>query len=125
MHNDGAVMKGFSRAALAVLASGLPAAVFASCLHAVNTDYCGPELIRLIYVTTAGPVYVQPTTSLDPAPPGFVCKPVAGAYFILESSTPNFKQIYATLISARVAGAPVTIVADPARSACTIIYVTL
>jgi hypothetical protein len=118
-------MKGFLRAAPAVLASCLPAAVFASCLHAVDTDYCGPELIRLIYVTSAGPVYVQPTTALEPAPQGFVCKPVAGGYFILDSNAPNFKQIYATLISARVAGAPVTIVADPARSTCTIIYVTL
>ncbi len=118
-------MQGLWRAAIAVLVSSLPAVTFADCIHAVNTDYCGPELIRLIYVTSAGPVYVQPTTSLEPAPQGFLCKPVAGAYFVLDPNAPNFKQVYATLISARVAGAPVTIVADPARSTCTILYVTL
>jgi hypothetical protein len=118
-------MKGMSRGAVAVLASFLPAGLFADCLHAVNTDYCGPELIRLLYVTSAGAVYVQPSTALEPAPQGFVCKPVAGAYFVLDANAPNFKQIYATLLSARVAGAPVTIVADPARSTCTILYVTL
>jgi hypothetical protein len=118
-------MKGLVRAVIGVLGSCLPAGVFASCLHAVDTDYCGPELMRLIYVTSAGPVYVQPSTSLEPAPTGFVCKPVAGGYFLLDSNAPNFKQIYATLISARVAGAPVTIVADPGRPVCTIAYVTL
>lgn len=118
-------MKALARAVFWMLGGCLPGTILAACVHALDTDYCGPELIRLVYVSSAGPVYVQPSTSLEPAPQGFMCKPVAGRYFLLESNAPNFKQIYATLISARVSGAPVTIVADPTRSVCTIAYVTL
>jgi hypothetical protein len=118
-------MKRLARSGIATLASCMPMGVFGNCFHAVGTDYCGPELVRLMYVTNAGPMYVEPTTALEPAPQGFVCKPVAGRYFMLEPSAPNFKQIYAALISARVAGAAVTLVADPARPTCTILYVTL
>jgi hypothetical protein len=112
-------------AGLWLSALGVASAVFGACGHSLNTDYCGPELIRLIYVDTGGLVYVQPTTALAPAPTGFVCIPVAGEYFVLTPNSANFKQIYAALLSARVAGAPVTLVADPAQPTCTILYVTL
>lgn len=118
-------MKKLVHAAALFLSLCNPAAVFSDCGHVVGTDYCGPELISLLYVTASGYLYVRPTTPLSPAPQGFVCTPVSGSYFVLPPSAPNFKQVYAALLTARVSGAPVTIVADPSQSACTITYVTL
>ena len=103
-----------------------PVGVLAACGHAASgNDYCGPELIGLLDVDGSGAVYVRPTSALSPTPAGFACKPVSGAYFVLSPSNGNFRQIYAALLSARISGAPVTIVSDPAQSACTILYVTL
>jgi len=118
-------MKKLLRAALLTAASCLPGAVFAACGHNSGVDFCGPELVSLIYVTSSGLVYVAPTTPLAPTPPGFACSPVSGRYFVLEPNAGNFKQIYAALLTARVSGAPVTLVADPAKATCTIVYVTL
>jgi hypothetical protein len=98
----------------------------ASCTHATDgTDSCGPELIHLLYVTASGAVYVQPSSSLTPAPTGFNCKPVAGAYLTLSPQAINFKPLYALLLSARLSGAPVTMVMDPLQPQCTISYVTM
>jgi hypothetical protein len=102
------------------------AAAFAVCAHSgTGNDYCGPELISVLYIDGSGAIYVRPTTALSPAPAGFVCAPVSGAYFLLSPNNTNFKQIYAALLSARVSGAPVTLVSDPAQPICTILYITL
>jgi hypothetical protein len=123
LRQEGAMKKLLRAAFLAAIC--LPAMGYGACGHSVSVDYCGPELLSLIYVNTSGLVYVRPTTSLTPTPAGFACQPVSGAYFVLNPNAPNFKQVYATLLSARVSGAPVTLVADPALSSCTILYVTL
>ena len=102
-----------------------PAGVYAHCGHSGGVDYCGPELMQLLYITSSGAVYVRPTSPLNPAPSGFVCTPLSGEYFVLHSQAANFKQIYAALLSARVSGAPVTLVADPAQPTCTVLYITL
>jgi hypothetical protein len=102
------------------------AAAWCACVHSgTGNDYCGPELITLLDVDSSGAVYVRPSSALSPLPAGFVCTPVSGTYFVLSPSNANFKQIYAALLSARIAGAPVTIVSDPSQSACTILYITL
>jgi|HubBroStandDraft_6_1064221.scaffolds.fasta_scaffold193085_2 hypothetical protein len=102
------------------------ASTWAACAHsATGNDYCGPELISVLYIDGSGAIYVRPTSTLSPAPAGFVCAPVSGAYFLLSPNNANFKQIYAALLSARVSGAPVTMVSDPAQPICTILYVTL
>ena len=113
------------RVALLTVAGWLPGVVFANCGHNSGTDFCGPELIGLLYVTESGLVYVRPATPLTPAPTGFVCTPAGSGYFVLDPKGANFKQIYAALLSARVSGAEVTLVADPAQPTCTIAYVTL
>ena len=118
-------MKRLLRVALLTVASCLPWAVFATCGHSGGVDYCGPDVVGLIYVTSSGLVYVQPAGPLNAAPRGFVCAPAGGSYFVLEPNATNFKQIYAALLTARVSGAPVTLVADPAKSTCTLMYVTL
>ncbi len=118
-------MKTLVRNAVLVVATCHPAGVFGACAHVEGTDYCGPELVSVIYVTASGAIYVRPTSPLTPVPSGFVCKPVSGEYFVLAPSAPNFKQMYAALLSARVSGAEVTIAADPSQSTCTIAYVTL
>lgn len=97
----------------------------ADCGHSGNIDYCGPELIQLLYVTASGAVYVQMTSPLTPPPAGFLCSPVAGTYLLLNAQAPNFKQLYAALLSARMTGAAVTVVLDPTQSQCTISYVTV
>ena len=92
------------RVAVLTVTGWLPGAVFALCGHSEGIDFCGPELLQLLYVTGSGLVYVQPGTVLTPPPTGFVCKPVGGSYFVLDPKAPNFKQIYAALLSARVSG---------------------
>jgi hypothetical protein len=106
------------------LTAGMSSA-YADCGHAGTTDYCGPELIQLLYVSANGAVYVQPSTPLAAPPVGFLCKPVAGAYLVLNPAAANFKQIYATLLAARISAAPVTLILDPGQAQCTITYVTL
>ena len=118
-------MKTWLCVAVLTVAGWLPGAVFAACGHEVGVDFCGPELVGLLYVTGSGLVYVRPTTALSPAPAGFLCKPAGGSYFVLDPKASNFKQVYAALLSARVSGAQVTLVADPAQSTCTVLYVTL
>ena len=119
-------LKGRMRAGLLALAGAAPAAVFAICGHGQDgTDYCGPELIRQLYITKMGTGDVRPTTPLTPLPSGFACAPVSGTWFILDPAAPNFKQLYAALLSARVSGAPVTLVTDPTKHDCTISYIEL
>lgn len=119
-------MKRFVRALLALGFVALPSAAFAICAAGTaGTAYCGPEVIQLIYVSQSGAVYVQPTSNLSPAPANFPCTPAAGAYFVLNPTSPAFKQIYTVLLSARLSGAPVTMVTDPTQATCTISYVTL
>lgn len=118
-------MKEFLSVAALTVAAWLPGVVFGNCGHNSGVDFCGPELIALLYITQSGLVYVQPTTPLSPTPAGFACAPAGGGYFVLDPKAANFKQTYAALLSARVSGAEVTLVADPAKSTCTIVYVTL
>jgi len=118
-------MRNLERTALVALAMCLPAGVFGACGHSVGVDFCGPDLLRLIYINASGLVYVRPTGPLVPLPSGFVCTPVSGVYFVLNPNAANFQQIYSALLSARVEGATVTLVADPAQPTCTIMYVTL
>jgi hypothetical protein len=80
------------RAGLWVSALGLSSTVFGACGHSVNTDYCGPELIRLVYVDAGGLVYVQPTTTLAPVPAGFVCTPVSGESFVILDNQAPWEQ---------------------------------
>jgi hypothetical protein len=113
----------------ALVASALvivPAASWATCARdAEGSDVCGSEQIQTLYVTQTGAVYVTPTSSLAPSSTGFSCAPVAGRYLLLNSTAPNFKALYAAILSARVVGAPVTLVMDPTQSACTIAYAIL
>ena len=108
-----------------ILAACVPAGVYAQCGHSEGVDYCGPELIQLLYITSSSAIYVELTTPLNPAPAGFGCTPVSGRYVVLRPEVRNFKQIYATRLSARVSGASVTVVADPTQPSCTVLYVTL
>ena len=94
-----------------------------ACGHSGSTDYCGPELIAQIYAPVSGDVYVQPSSSWTGN--GVVCAPISGKYALLPSSAPNFKQIYATLVSAKLSGYQVTMVMDRAQTQCTIAYITL
>ena len=110
---------------LPIALAGMVSSAYADCGHVGSTDYCGPELIQLLYVSANGAVYVQPSTSLATPPAGFLCKPVAGAYLLLNPAAANFKPIYAVLLSARMSGAPVTLILDPGQAQCTITYVTL
>jgi hypothetical protein len=84
-------------------------------------DYCGPELIAMLYTTASGLVFIQPSSAWN----GAVCVPVSGTYAQLLPSAPNFKQLYALLLSAKLSGSQVQMVMDPAQSTCTITYVTL
>jgi hypothetical protein len=113
-------MKQFFRALLVMggLVQGLTAM---ACGHSQSTDYCGPELIAVLYTTTSGAVYVQPSSAWS----GVACTPISGLYAQLLPSAPNFKQVYATLLSAKLSGFQVEMVMDPGQSQCTITYVTL
>jgi uncharacterized membrane protein len=92
-----------------------------ACGHGGGADYCGPELISALYVTAAGSVYVQPSSSWT----GVVCSPVSGSFAILNPAAANFEQLYALLLSAKLSGEQVTLVMDPSQPQCTITYVTL
>jgi hypothetical protein len=92
-----------------------------ACGRADSVDYCGPDLIAVIYATTAGPIYVQPGSAWT----GSVCTPIAGIYAQLLPSAQNFKQVYALLISAKLSGYQVRLVMEPGHAQCTISYVTL
>jgi hypothetical protein len=111
----------------ALLALGLaiaPACVWATCAHGGDgTDACISEQIQMLVVTESGAVYLMPTSSLASA--GFVCSPVSGRYLLLNPAAPNFKALYAALLSARVVGAAVTLAMDPNQPVCTIAYATL
>jgi hypothetical protein len=113
--------------ALATLVLAIvPAWSWATCAReADGSDACASELIRLLDVTQAGDIYVMPTSSLAPASTGFSCAPVLGQYLVLNSTASNFKSLYAALLSARIVGAPVTLVMDRMQAACTIAYALL
>jgi hypothetical protein len=94
-----------------------------ACGHAGATDFCGPEKIGMLYVTTSGNVYVLPSSTL--VGNGVVCTPLSGQYAVLSSAAPNFKEVYATLLAAKLSDYQVKLVLDPTQSQCTITYVTL
>ena len=109
---------------LAIGALTLSGEALATCYHTPDgTDLCGPEPVQQLYVTANGGIYVMPTSSLIALPPRFGCTPVAGSYFALDPKSANYKQIYASLLSARMSGAPVTFVLDPAQRQCTLSYI--
>jgi len=103
---------------IAGLTTGLTAM---ACGRSQSVDYCGPELIAVLYTTASGAIYVQPSSSWS----GVVCTPISGVYAQLLPSASNFKQVYALLLSAKLSGFQVEMVMDPAQSQCTITYVTL
>jgi len=112
--------------ALLALSLVFPAVSWATCAReADGSDICAFEQIQMVYVTQAGPIYLMPTSSLAPSSTNFSCTPVAGRYVELNPAAPNFKAMYAAILSARVVGATVTLVMDPSQSVCTIAYVTL
>ncbi len=94
-----------------------------ACGHAGSTDFCGPEKIGLLYVTTSGNVYVQPSSAL--VGNGVVCTALSGQYAVLSASAPNFREVYATLLAAKLSDYQIKLVMDPTQSQCTITYVTL
>jgi hypothetical protein len=94
-----------------------------ACGHAGATDFCGPEKIGMLYVTTSGNVYVLPSSML--VGNGVACTPLSGQYAVLSSAAPNFKEVYATLLAAKLSDYQVKLVMDPTQSQCTITYVTL
>jgi hypothetical protein len=94
-----------------------------ACGHAGSTDFCGPEKIGLLYVTTSGNVYVQPSSTL--VGNGVVCTPLSGQYAVLSAAAQNFKEVYATLLAAKLSDYQIKLVMDPTQSQCTITYVTL
>ncbi len=94
-----------------------------ACGHAGSTDFCGPEKIGMLYVTSSGNVYVSPSSSL--VGNGVVCSPLSGQYAVLSSLAANFKEVYATLLAAKLSDYQVKLVMDPTQSQCTITYVTL
>jgi len=113
-------------ARLAICLAMVPASAWATCARqADGTDVCISEQIQTLYVTQSGAVYLLPTSSLAPSSAGFACTPAGGRYLLLDPAAPNFRAVYAALLSARVVGAPVTLAMDPSQSTCTISYVTL
>lgn len=111
------------RGSLALFLGTLLTGTAFACGHSGSTDYCGPELVAQIYATVSGDVYVQPSSSWTGN--GVVCAPISGKYALLSSKASNFKQIYATLVSAKLSGYQITMVMDRAQSQCTIAYITL
>jgi hypothetical protein len=98
----------------------------AACGHTNDgTDYCGPERIQLLYIASSGAVYVRMSSVFSPLPTGFACSLVSGQYALLDTKSNGFKQVYSTLLTAHLSGAPVTVVMDPQKAQCTISYVTL
>jgi hypothetical protein len=74
----------------------------------------------MLYPAVSGNyVYVQPTSSVS----GLTCTPVSGLYLQLDMTQPNAKEVYATLLAAKVAQANLTIAMSSSFSACTIAYV--
>jgi hypothetical protein len=94
-----------------------------ACGHSGSTDFCGPEKIGLLYVTTSGNVFVLPSSSLIGN--GVACTPLSGQYAVLSAAAPNFKEVYATLLAAKLSDYQVKLVMDPTQTQCTITYVTL
>jgi hypothetical protein len=116
----------FPGALLAFSLAMVPTWAWATCERGPDgSQACVAEQIQLLYVTQSGAVYLMPTSSLAPATTGFSCEPVSGRYLLLNPAAPNFKALYAALLSARVVGAPVTMALDPTQPVCTIAYVTL
>ena len=111
---------------LAMTLAVAPAWSWATCAKETDgSDACVAEVIQMLYVTQSGAVYLLLTSSLAPASTGFSCTPVSGRYIVLNPAAPNFKALYAALLSARMVGAPVSVVMDPNQSSCTIAYATL
>jgi hypothetical protein len=111
-------------ALLALSLAIVPARGWATCAHGADgTDACISEQIEALVVRASGAVYVMPSSALATA--GFSCSPVSGHFLVLDPAAPNFKALYAALLSARVVGAAVTLAMDPSQQICTIAYATL
>ena len=79
--------------------------------------------ISVLYVTAQGDAYVGLVGGLA----GLTgCIPNSGAqeYLTVSASSRNMKMIYATLLSAQMAGRSVTIYADANSNGCTIKHMT-
>jgi hypothetical protein len=94
-----------------------------ACGHSGSTDFCGPEKIGVLYTTTNGNVFVLPSSGLIGN--GVVCTPLSGQYAVLSAAAPNFREVYATLLAAKLSDYQVKLVMDPNQTQCTITYVTL
>ena len=103
----------------------LPMSGAVACGHSEGTDFCGPEVIQKLYVAQSGAVYISVPSLMQHLPQGFTCTLISNEYVQLSPASSAFKQIYAALLSARLAGAPVTLVMDPTQSQCTVSYVVL
>ena|SRR5579862_568525 len=118
-------MQSFLRTALQCSAALLPMSGAMACTHSNGTDVCGPEVIQTLYVAQSGSVYVSVPSLQQALPQGFACTVISNQYVLLNPAAAAFKQIYAALLSAKLAGAPVTLVMDPTQNQCTISYVLL
>jgi hypothetical protein len=109
----------YSICGLMILCLGLPSLGSAA---ACSATQCSGQ-ISLLDVTSDGDAYVGLVGGLA----GLTgCTPNNGSqqYFTLSAASPNMKLIYATLLSAQMAGRSVTVTAVANSNGCTIRYVT-
>lgn len=89
-------------------------------LNVCSGVLCDRIIIRRIYVNTNGYLYVSTSgTETD-----LTCTPVSSNYLRISDQAKNYKEIYTTLLAAKLSNSRVTIRATSA-SACTIQYVYL
>jgi hypothetical protein len=85
-----------------------------------QASYCGPELLKTLYTDQLQTFIAFQSGQM---PPG--CTPTSGVYMTLQTSHPNYKAIYATLLSAFVAGLPIEVVATSGSAGCIVSYVVM
>ena len=85
---------------------------------------CSYVDITKLYVTTGG-TYVG--TSATETTVGAGCTPIAGVYFLLKKSHPNYQTMHSTLLAAQLSGkkAHVRMLADPNNNQCNLVYMTI
>lgn len=95
------------------------------CLGLAENAACGQYFcsgqIQTLYVTMAGDIYVRLVGGFS----GVTCTPSGGAYATLQTSSPNLRPMYATLLTAQMTGRPVTLRFVDGSAGCTIQYVTM
>lgn len=82
---------------------------------------CANADIGTLYLNSTGHIYIR----LEADYAGLDCTPVSNAYIVLNRDHANYNQIYALLLSAELAGRPVSVRMTNADATCNVSYVTL